>query len=177
MKRFIPFGIFLILAIFLYIGLSLNPRELPSPFIDKPFPKVLAKDFKVGNTFSLADYLKGRVSLVNVWASWCVTCRAEHDMLLKLKKQDNIHLIGINYKDGKIPAQKFLTTLGNPFHKIVYDKDGKIGLDLGVYATPESFIIDKLGIIRYKKIGEITEKILSQEINPLIAKLNAQGKI
>ena len=174
MKRFIPLTIFLGLAVFLYIGLSLNPRELPSPFIDKPFPQVLAQDFKVGNRFSLTDYLKGKVSFVNVWASWCITCRAEHKMLLKLREQNNIHLIGINYKDEKIPAKKFLVDFGNPFHKMIYDRDGKAGLDLGVYATPESFIVDKLGIIRYKKIGEITEKTLSKEINPLIAKLNAQ---
>lgn len=170
MKKFIPLSIFLVLAIFLYISLSLNPKELPSPFINKPFPEVLATTFKNKN-FSKKQLLN-KVSLVNFWASWCVTCRAEHQMLIKIAQEKNLQLIGINYKDTKTEANKYLKMLGNPYRFNVFDNQGKLGLELGVYATPETFIVDKKGIIRFKHTGEITKNIWLKQIKPLFLKLN-----
>ncbi|SFV57919.1 Cytochrome c-type biogenesis protein CcmG/DsbE, thiol:disulfide oxidoreductase [hydrothermal vent metagenome] len=167
MKRFIPLIIFSVLVIFLYISLWLNPKELPSPFIGKPFPNVIGKSFE-NKTFSLEN-LKGKVSLVNVWASWCVTCRAEHKILMRISKESSVQMIGVNYKDNKKDALEYLNELGNPFQINVFDELGAIGLELGVYATPETFIVDKEGIIRYKHIGEITIDVWDKEIKKIIA--------
>jgi cytochrome c biogenesis protein CcmG/thiol:disulfide interchange protein DsbE len=173
MKRFLPLIVFLILSVFLYISLWLNPKELPSPFIDKPFPEFNAITF-MDKTFTKQD-LVGKVSLVNVWASWCVTCRAEHAMLMNISRKNKIHnnmqIIGINYKDTKIDANKYLNNLYNPYLINIFDEKGMLGLELGVYATPETFIVDKEGIIRYKHIGEITKKVWLEQIKPLVFKI------
>lgn len=174
MNKFLPLGIFLVLGVFLYISLSLNPKELPSPFINKPFPEVFATTFD-NKKFSKKQLIN-KVSLVNFWASWCVTCRAEHQMLINIAKEKNLQIIGINYKDTKIEANNYLKKLGNPYYLNIFDDKGRLGLELGVYATPETFIIDKKGIIRLKHTGEITTNIWLKQIKPLILKLNIDTK-
>ena len=170
-KRLLPLIIFVVLIGFLYVGLGLNPKKLPSPLINKPFPDIGLTDFKNNEPIFSRQTLLGKVSLVNIWASWCVTCRAEHQVLNSLARQNNLNLVGINYKDKKKDAVLFLKNLGNPFKQIMFDPKGKLGLELGVYATPESFIVDRLGVIRYKHIGELTQRIIDNEINPVLERL------
>ncbi len=170
-KRLLPLLIFLLLIVFLYIGLGLNPKKLPSPLIGKPLPNVELTDFKTGKALSSQDTLKHQVSLLNVWASWCATCAAEHDQLMKLAQLNEVQIIGVNYKDSVIDGEAFLKKLGNPYHQILFDPKGRLGLELGVYATPESFIVDKNGLIQYKQTGEITAGLIQSDILPLIKKL------
>ncbi|CAB9540107.1 Cytochrome c-type biogenesis protein CcmG/DsbE, thiol:disulfide oxidoreductase [uncultured Gammaproteobacteria bacterium] len=169
--KFLPLMIFVVLAWFLYNGLGRDTKTIPSPLIDKAFPNLEVEDFKTGDKFTLQNRLKNKVSLVNVWASWCVTCRAEHKMLNNIAQTSSVQMVGINYKDRKKEGERFLRTLGNPFDFIVFDNQGKLGLELGVYATPETFVVDKKGIIRFKRIGEITPSIWRQQMLPLIKRL------
>jgi cytochrome c biogenesis protein CcmG/thiol:disulfide interchange protein DsbE len=173
MGKFLPLVVFALLAWFLYDGLGRDTKKLPSPLIGKAFPNLEVEDFKTGKKFQLHKRLKNKVSLVNVWASWCVTCRAEHKVLNAIAKNGSVQMVGINYKDTKIEGTRFLRILGNPFDFIVFDDKGKLGLELGVYATPETFIVDKNGVIQFKHIGEITPNIWRQQILPLIQKLKS----
>ncbi len=175
MTRFIvPFVIFVVLGLFLYVGLHLNPREVPSPFINKPAPAFSLsrlQDFQ--QKFSPQDNLN-KVWLLNVWASWCVACRQEHPLLVQLKKQGggNLEFYGLNYKDRPEDARRWLDQLGDPYQFSVVDFDGRVGIDYGVYGVPETFVIDKQGIIRHKVIGPITPAILSNCLTPLTQLLN-----
>lgn len=171
MGKFLPLLIFVILAWFLYDGLGRDSKKIPSPLIGKSFPNLEVEDFQTGVKFQLHNRLKNKVSLVNVWASWCVTCRAEHKMLNDIAKSGGVQMVGINYKDSKKEGENFLKILGNPFDFIVFDEKGKLGLELGVYATPETFVVDKKGVIQFKRIGEITPRIWQQQILPLIQQL------
>ena len=172
MSKFIPIGLFVVLVGFLYVGLDLDPKKLPSPLIGKKFPEVVINDFATGQEFKSTEYLKGKVSMVNVWASWCITCRAEQAMINKISQENKINMVGINYKDEKKDALQYLDILGNAYDSIIYDRDGKLGLELGVYATPETFIVDKNGIIQYKHIGEITSQNWENIILPKVQELN-----
>ena len=172
MSKFIPIGLFVVLVGFLYVGLDLDPKKLPSPLIGKKFPEMVINDFATGQEFKSTEYLKDKVSMVNVWASWCITCRAEQAMINKISQENDINMIGINYKDEKKDALQYLDILGNAYDSIIYDKDGKLGLELGVYATPETFIVDKNGIIQYKHIGEITVQNWEKVILPKVQELN-----
>lgn len=172
MKRFlIPLGIFIILVIFLGIGLKLNPREVPSPLIGKPAP-----DFKLtllsdpARQLSPAD-LRGKVWLFNVWASWCASCRQEHDLLLHLARQGIVPIYGMDYKDQPSDAQAVLARYGNPYAETVIDLDGRTGINYGVYGVPETYLIDKNGTIRYKHTGPLTPEILEGKILPLAKEL------
>lgn len=171
MKKFIPLIIFIVVVIFLYLGLGKDAQKLPSPFIDKEFPNIVMKDYYTGKTSLILDSLKNdenRWSLVSFWASWCVTCRVEHPMLMKIARSNSVQLMGINYKDKKSDAQRFLNKSGNPFNSIVNDYSGSIGLNLGVYALPESFLVDSDGVIRYKHLGEMTEAVWKEKFLTLI---------
>jgi len=172
MKKFIPLLAFLVLAWFLFDGLGRDTKTLPSPLIGKDFPDLVVVDFDTNQSFKIQDKLQNKISLVNVWASWCSTCRAEHDVLMAIHNSNILQMIGINYKDEKEEGKKFLNAFKNPFDFIIFDDKGKLGLELGVYATPETFIIDKLGIIRFKHIGELTPYIWKNDIIPLINNLN-----
>ncbi len=174
MTKFIPLVVFVVLVWFLYDGLGRDTKKLPSPLIGKTFPNIEVEDFRTGEKYQLHDKLKNKLSLVNVWASWCVTCRAEHQMLNDIAKQNIVQMVGVNYKDTKKEADYFLKRLGNPFDFIIFDKQGNLGLEIGVYATPETFIVDGSGVIRFKHIGEITTSIWQTEILPLISKLKNQ---
>lgn len=172
----IPAAVFLLMvAIFglvLYqINQGRNIKEVPSPLIGKTVPQFeLPLLLKEGESFSSSQF-SGRISLVNVWASWCVSCRHEHDLLMQMSRSLDIAMIGINYKDEKPDALKWLNERGNPYQATIYDYDGRAAIDWGVYGTPESFIVDKQGIIRYKHTGPITPDKLQQEILPLINQL------
>ena len=168
MKKLIPLIGFVVISVFLYLSLSSNPRELPSPFLGKAFPDIEVEDFYTGEKFSLRDTFKDKITLVNVWASWCVTCRAEHQMLMKISKENLVQLIGLDYKDTRADANKMLEVMGNPFDLIGFDPKGKAGLELGVYATPETFLVNRQGVILHKHIGEISKQVWLRDFLPLI---------
>ena len=170
MKKFIPLILFLFIAVFLYFSLNANSSKLPSPLLGKMFPNIEAKDFYSDESVLLTDFFSDNMSLVNVWASWCVTCRQEHQMMMKIAKNKNLQLIGINYKDTRADGKKYLEVMGNPFDVIVFDPSGKIGLNLGVYATPETFLVNQQGVILYKHIGAINSKVWEEGFIPYIMK-------
>lgn len=172
LKRSLPLIIFLLLVGLLGKGLFLNPTELPSPLVGKPAPAFTAPVLgQAGQKFSTED-MKGQVWLLNAWASWCVACREEHPLLVQMHKF-GIPLYGLAYKDTEEDALKVLETMGNPYIISADDADGRIGIDYGVYGVPETYLIDKQGIIRYKQIGPITPKDLEEKIIPLLKELTA----
>lgn len=162
MKAGLPLLIFVVLAVFLFKGLKQDPHRIPSPLIGKPLPHLKA---------IIGHNTKGRVALVNVFASWCVSCRAEHAVLMDIKKSHTVVLYGINYKDDRTKMRRWLAREGNPYNKIIDDPKGKLGLDLGVYGTPETFIIDRKGIVRYKYVGPISPDVWRDTLLPVIKKL------
>jgi cytochrome c biogenesis protein CcmG/thiol:disulfide interchange protein DsbE len=171
MRFLIPLAVFVVMVVFLAIGLTLDPREVPSPFIGKPAPAfALPQVADAGKTLSPAD-LKGQVYLLNVWASWCVSCRQEHPVLLELAKKNVVPIYGLNYKDEREEALGWLNQFGNPYTASAFDADGRVGIDWGVYGVPETFVIDKAGIIRHKQTGPITPEILENTLLPLIRQL------
>lgn len=173
MRRFLlPLLIFIVLVGFLAVGLRLKPREVPSPFIGKPAPMFsLSQLHMPDSSFSPSD-MRGQVWLLNVWASWCVSCRQEHPVLLELSKHNIAPIIGLDYKDAREPAKAWLAEHGDPYRLSIWDRDGKIGIDYGVYGVPETFVIDKAGIVRMKHIGPLTQTVVSEKIIPLVKELN-----
>jgi cytochrome c biogenesis protein CcmG, thiol:disulfide interchange protein DsbE len=172
MNRFlIPLAAFLVLAIFLGVGLNLNPREVPSPLIDKPAPAFRLAQLQDSTVTLAPQDMQGRVWIFNVWASWCVACLEEHPLLVELSKKNIVPIVGLNYKDERDAALKWLARHGNPYTTSVVDPDGRIGIDYGVYGVPETYVIDRNGIIRYKKIGPVTPKVLDETILPLVRSL------
>jgi len=176
-KRFlIPLGLFIVLAGFLSIGLKLNPREVPSPLIGKPAPDFrLALLSDPATKLSPAD-LRGKVWLFNVWASWCASCRQEHALLLDLSRQDSVPIYGMNYKDQPGEAQAMLNRYGNPYVETVVDLGGRTGINYGVYGVPETYLIDRNGIVHYKHTGPLTRDILDKKILPLARALQQGGR-
>ena len=172
MNRYLlPLGLFLVLVVFLGIGLGLNPREIPSPLIDKPAPAFeLVQLHEPGKSLTTQD-MQGKVWLLNVWASWCVSCREEHPVLVELAKTRVVPIVGLNYKDQRPEALRWLQQFGDPYVLSIVDGDGRVGINYGVYGVPETFVIDKAGVIRYKQIGPVTPKALQEKILPLVAKL------
>ena len=169
-----PLGIFIVLVVFLSIGLKLDPREVPSPLIDKPAPAfTLPELHQPQQTVSPADF-KGKVWLLNVWASWCVSCRAEHPVLNQLARTSQVPILGLNYKDGRDVAQQWLRQRGDPYSVSAFDEDGRAGIDWGVYGVPETFVIDKRGNIRYKHTGPIDQKAVNDKIMPLVHELEKE---
>lgn len=172
MRYAIPLVLFLALVAFLAIGLGRDPREVPSPLINKPAPAFRLVQLKDPlSSFSLEE-MRGKVWLLNVWASWCVACRDEHPMLLELARQNAIPIYGLNYKDKREDAISWLNELGDPYVLSVSDLDGRVGIDFGVYGAPETFLIDRNGIIRFKHIGPLTPEVWKREIDPLLSELN-----
>ena len=165
-------GGFVALIVLLAVGLRLNPREVPSPLIGKPAPAfelpLLAAPDK---TFSQKDML-GRVWVLNVWASWCAPCLVEHPQITRLAA-GAVPVVGLNYKDAREDALPWLARNGNPFVASVHDGTGRIALDYGVYGVPETYVIDRKGVIRYKHIGPLTADVVQKEMAPLVRKLNA----
>jgi len=173
MKRFLlPLGIFIVLALFLGVGLRLDPREIPSPFIGKPAPAfTLPQLAESQENFSPQD-MRGKVWLLNVWASWCVSCRQEHAVLVEFEKRGAAPIVGLNYKDGVEEGKKWLRQFGDPYQLSVFDLDGLVGMDYGVYGVPETFVIDKQGVIRMKHSGPVTPELIKDKLLPLIEELN-----
>jgi cytochrome c biogenesis protein CcmG/thiol:disulfide interchange protein DsbE len=171
MKRFLPLGIFLVLAVFLAVGLNLNPREVPSPLIDRAAPAFRLPQLQEPAQTLGTDDLKGKVWMLNVWASWCVACLDEHPVLLEFSKQNVLPIYGLNYKDKREDALVWLGKHGNPYTLSIQDPDGRVGIDYGVYGVPETYVIDGKGIIRYKRIGPVTPQILQEKILPLVRQL------
>jgi cytochrome c biogenesis protein CcmG, thiol:disulfide interchange protein DsbE len=167
-------GIFGALVVLLAAGLGLNPREVPSPLIGKPAPAFeLPLLQEPDKTFSAKQAL-GSVWLLNVWASWCVACREEHETLVGYSKLGAAPLYGLNYKDQRAEGMRWLARYGNPYRASFYDADGKVGIDYGVYGVPETYVIDKRGVIRYKQIGPVTPEILEKKIVPLVRELERE---
>jgi cytochrome c biogenesis protein CcmG, thiol:disulfide interchange protein DsbE len=167
----IPLGIFVVLVGFLWVGLGRDPREVPSPLIGKPAPAFRLAQLHKPNESLQADDLKGKVWLLNVWASWCVSCREEHPLLLQLAKSNIVPVYGLDYKDKTEPALAWLAQNGDPYTASIVDPDGRVGIDYGVYGVPETFLIDKAGIVRYKQIGPLTTQALKEKILPLAREL------
>ena len=161
---------FLLLVALLAVGLTRNPREVPSPLVGKPAPAFELPRLADGARFSNAD-MRGKVWLLNVWASWCVSCRDEHPVLVAFAKTKRAPLVGLNYKDQRDDALKWLARYGDPYQLSVVDANGRIGIDYGVYGVPETYVIDRSGVIRYKQIGPVTPDVLREKILPLIGTL------
>ncbi len=170
-KFLIPLGIFVVLVIFLGRGLSLDPREVPSPLIGKPAPAFSLAQLDNPAQMIGTEQLRGQVWILNVWASWCVACRDEHPVLVEFSKTGVVPIYGLNYKDKREPAMNWLQQLGNPYTASIFDETGRVGIDFGVYGVPETFVIDKQGVIRYKKTGPVTPETIQSTILPLVKKL------
>ena len=171
LRYLIPLGIFLVLVIFFAVGLQLDPREVPSPLIDKPAPAFeVARLHEPGKRIG-TDQLRGQVWLLNVWASWCVACRSEHPHLVALARQGLVPIYGLNYKDERADALRWLQQFGDPYTVSAHDLDGRVGLDYGVYGVPETFLIDREGVIRHKHIGPLNPDIINNTIMPMVQQL------
>jgi cytochrome c biogenesis protein CcmG, thiol:disulfide interchange protein DsbE len=171
-RYLLPLALFIVLAGFLATGLKLNPREVPSPLVGKPAPAfqtTLVSD--PTRRFSNQD-MAGQVWVLNVWASWCVPCQEEHPVVQELARRKLAPIYGLNYKDKREAGLAWLKKLGNPYTENLFDGDGRIGIDYGVYGVPETFIIDRAGVIRYKHIGPLTPDVLRDKIEPLLRQLN-----
>lgn len=170
--RFVlPLTVFAVVVLFLWKGLSLNPREIPSPLIEKAIPVfTLPQLYAPDKTLSAAE-LKGQVWLLNVWGSWCVSCRVEHPLLMQLASSGQVPIYGLNWKDQREDAIAWLQKFGDPYKASGSDLAGRTAIDFGVYGAPETFVIDKQGIIRHKQIGPITPEALRDTILPLIKQL------
>ncbi len=168
LKYLLPLALFLVLVGFFAVGLKLDPREVPSPLIDKPAPAFkLPVLNEAGKTFS-PEEMRGQVWLLNVWASWCGACREEHPLLMEMSRSGALPIVGLDYKDTDAEGSGVLSQAGNPYKLVATDADGRVGIDYGVYGVPETYVIDKAGIIRYKQIGPMTEEALRDKIIPLV---------
>jgi cytochrome c biogenesis protein CcmG/thiol:disulfide interchange protein DsbE len=192
-KVLIPLVLFIGLVVFLAVGLKRDPREIPSPLIGKPAPHFTLFTLEPGDAkFSPID-MQGQVWMLNVWATWCVACREEHPVLVAFSKANQLPIVGLSYKEVQAqdepagrkftPEEKlklarerselWLKRHGNPYTLSVLDLDGRVGIDYGVYGVPETYVIDKEGVIRYKRVGVVTPDLLQSTILPLVQKLNA----
>lgn len=173
MSRYlIPLALFGVLVVFLAIGLGHDPREVPSPLINRPAPAFrLTQLHDPAKTFS-AEEMRGKVWLLNVWASWCASCRDEHPLLVELSKTGTLPIYGLNYKDRREDGIAWLSELGNPYVLSAQDTDGRVGIDYGVYGVPETYLIDKDGVIRFKQVGPVTTEVMQKKILPLAQELN-----
>lgn len=174
MKRalfLVPLAIFLGLAVHLGFGLTRDSRILPSTLIDKPAPTFALEALLPGGDGLATKDLTGKVALVNVFASWCIPCRAEHPIWVRVAKDENIPIYGINWKDKRPAAAAWLKELGNPYARIGYDPDNKAGVEWGVYGAPETYVIDRDGRVRYKHVGPVFAETMNDTILPLVRKL------
>ncbi|MDP1707936.1 MAG: DsbE family thiol:disulfide interchange protein [Gammaproteobacteria bacterium] len=170
-RSLVPLGIFAALVVLLWAGLYLNPREVPSPLIGKPAPEFMLPQLHDPTQQIGSRDLLGKVTLLNVWASWCAACREEHPLLVALARTGQVNIYGLNYKDARQDALRWLNDLGNPYLVSAFDEQGNVGIDYGVYGVPETYVIDRAGIIRYKVIGPLTEQNLRTTVLPLIKEL------
>ena len=174
--RFIPLILVVILGVVLYRGLFLNPQSMPSALIGKTIPEFSLTQLVNENVLISEADLTGDIYLLNVWATWCPSCRYEHPYFLELAKDTRFTLYGLNYKDDRADALVWLNELGNPYQLSVFDDKGRLGLDLGVFAAPETFVVDHLGIIRKRFAGPIDYKVWQDEFEPLIQQIQQEIK-
>lgn len=171
MKFILPLVLFIVLVVFLAIGLSRDPREIPSPLVGKPAPAFVLPTLSDPRRSFKSEEMRGKVWLLNGWASWCAACQDEHALLLQLSRSGLVPIYGLDYKDERPNALAWLDQLGNPYTLVLSDTDGRVGIDYGIYGVPETFVIDRDGIIRYKHTGPITEEALQKKIIPLVKEL------
>ncbi len=175
LRFLLPLAAFVVLLVFLGVGLGLNPREVPSPLIGKPAPAfTLGRLDDASQHLGLAD-MRGRVWMLNVWASWCAPCREEHALVQDIARRKLVPVYGLNYKDSRSSATQWLAEMGNPYQATLFDGDGRVGIDFGVYGVPETFIIDQQGIVRMKHVGPLTPEVIRGRIEPLLKQLNGAG--
>jgi cytochrome c biogenesis protein CcmG/thiol:disulfide interchange protein DsbE len=170
-RYYLPLAIFLILVLFLWRGLQLDPHKLPSSLLDKPIPEFRLPDLMAPGKLLSKQQFMGQVTLVNIWATWCTACQREHAVLLDIARSGKVKLYALDYKDDLQAAQNWLAQYGNPYQAIGFDKKGLIAIDWGVYGTPETFLVDKQGIIRYKHIGVLTKQVWQDKLLPLVERL------
>jgi cytochrome c biogenesis protein CcmG/thiol:disulfide interchange protein DsbE len=170
LQFFLPLIIFFLIFMLLFRSLGLHPNLIPSPLIGKPAPALTLPDLLTQKKISNTRF-QGHITLLNVWATWCNTCAEEHAYLMELEKNKKFVLAGLDYKDQRSSAKKWLQEKGNPYQWIAVDEAGDVAIDWGVYGTPETFVIDKKGVVRYKHTGAITEEIWAEKLSPLIEKL------
>ena len=176
MSRYLlPLGVFIALVLLLGVGLGLNPRLVPSPLVGKPLPEFTLATLRAPDKTLARKDLTGKVSLLNAWATWCVECRREHPVLLAIAREEQVPVYGLNYKDQRPDALQWLQRLGDPYVASAFDADGRVGIDLGVYGLPETFLIDQQGKIVYKHIGPISREIWESDFLPVIARLQSSG--
>jgi cytochrome c biogenesis protein CcmG/thiol:disulfide interchange protein DsbE len=175
LRYLLPLFIFIVVTAILWRALSLHPSEIPSPLINKQAPAFKLPVLLGSPAIMTENELRGHVSLVNVWATWCYACALEHDYLLELSKNTDFVLYGLNYKDDPTAAKKWLKEHGNPYSRIAVDESGDAAINWGVYGSPETFIVDKNGVIRHKQIGPITQDIWEKELKPIIDKIRNEA--
>ena len=171
MKFLLPLVLFIVLVAFLAIGLTRDPREIPSPLVGKPAPAFVLPVLSDPQRSFKSEEMRGKVWLLNGWASWCLACQEEHSTLLRLARSGVVPIYGLDYKDERPNALAWLEELGNPYTLSISDTDGRVAIDYGIYGVPETFVIDRNGVIRYKQTGPITEEILDKKIIPLVKEL------
>jgi len=170
-RFFLPLAGFAALALLLGVGLGLKPREVPSPFIGKPAPAFSLPQLHQPQQQLAPGDMQGQVWLLNVWASWCAPCREEHPLLVTAARERQVPIVGLNYKDDPRNAQEWLRKLGDPYVGIGVDASGRVGIDYGVYGVPETFVIDKAGVVRFKHIGPMTSEVWTRDVLPLVKRL------
>jgi cytochrome c biogenesis protein CcmG, thiol:disulfide interchange protein DsbE len=175
LKYLIPLGLFLVLVVFLAIGLGRDPHEVPSPLINKAAPTFRLPQLKAPDKTFSAEDMRGKVWVMNVWASWCISCRDEHPLLLEYAKSGAVPIYGLNLKDRPEDSLAWLSELGDPYVLSASDLEGRVAIDYGVYGAPETYLIDQGGVIRYKHIGPVTPDVWSDKFLPLVQELNRQG--
>jgi cytochrome c biogenesis protein CcmG/thiol:disulfide interchange protein DsbE len=171
----IPLIVFAIIVAFLFKGLGMDSREIPSPLIGKPVPKFSLPSVEQPDTLISEENLLGKVYLLNVWATWCVSCRAEHQTLVALARSNKIEIVGLNWRDERDKAKAWLRQLGDPYSLNIFDKKGRTAIDLGVYGAPETFLVDSKGIIHYKHTGPVTMAVFNETLQPIINELKGDG--
>ena len=175
LRYLIPLALFIVLAVFLAIGLTRDPHELKSVLINKPAPEFRVPQLKASDKMISTEDMRGKVWLLNVWASWCVACREEHPWLIKYAESGVVPIYGLNYKDRREDALATLEELGDPYTVSAVDLDGRVGIDFGVYGAPETYVIDQGGTIRFKYVGPMMPGVWKEKILPVVQELNRQG--
>jgi len=170
-RYLLPLGVFTALVLLLGAGLGLNPRLVPSPLVGKPLPDFAIATLRAPQQMLSHTDFSGKISLLNAWATWCVECRREHPVLVAIAGEGNVPIYGLNYKDQRPDALQWLQRLGDPYVASGFDGDGRVGLDLGVYGLPETFLVDEQGMIVHKHIGPISTEIWQSDFVPLIERL------
>ena len=169
----VPLLLFGVIAIFLALGLNLDPREIPSPLIGKPAPGFSLPSLEDPQKMVSNEDFNDKIWLFNVWATWCISCRAEHETLVNLNKLTDVPIVGLDWKDETAAAQQWLRSLGNPYEAVAFDATGRTAIDWGVYGAPETYLIDQQGIIRFKHTGPLSDEIIQDKILPLIKELGS----